>query len=139
MNTSPFSFDHHPELASESPNRYLARSLYSVRRERDRKFGKGLFSDVGWDIALLLFANGPEATVVAKSQISDELGTSENTVDRYVDALEGQGLVKQEAAFSTLELLALRLTDKAISFMEATFAAHEKHFVPLPSDSVDKS
>lgn len=130
--------DKHIPPSNDSENRLTAQSLYAIRRERDRLFGINVFSDTGWDIALLLFANEPEATVVTQSQISDELGASEQTVGRYVQALEQQGLVKKDSAKSTLEKLALRLTDKAISFMEATFSAHQRHFVPLPFDSDDK-
>lgn len=90
-------------------NAERAGDLLRMHDARNKLFGDHLFTPDAWDILLYLHTAGAAQSAQA---IRQELDLYEDTADRWIAALESEGLV--ERAEST----AFMLTDRARKDME---------------------
>ncbi|MDB5692725.1 MAG: MarR family transcriptional regulator [Alphaproteobacteria bacterium] len=87
----------------------MAREVYETRRNRERVFGQGLFSDPSWDILLDLYISRREARKVTISSACIAASAPSTTATRHIAHLVQRGLVLRiphpaDARSSYLEL-----------------------------------
>lgn len=71
----------------------LAERLYEFRRQRERVFADGLFSDPTWDMLLELFIAQGRGRVVAVGDACLASGVPQSTGMRWLGTLGDEGLV----------------------------------------------
>lgn len=99
-----------PEMSAPTLMR-RARDTLANRRRRQDIFGKAMFGEPAWEMLLLLYITepGPRQSI---SRLADESGASRTTALRWIDYLEGQGLICREAHPNDRRVAFVQLTDK---------------------------
>lgn len=69
-------------------------SILLARRGREAVLGSYLFSEPAWDILLELYAAELGARSMSVSDLARAIDTPESTTARWIDELEGRGLVE---------------------------------------------
>ena len=72
-----------------------AQQLFENRRKRIAVFGPQMFAEPAWEMLLILYLSdgGPRHTQTSLTELS---GASRSTGMRWIDFLDGQGLVRRE-------------------------------------------
>lgn len=85
----------HPKALPPSVNRDLefAEKLYEYRRQRERTFPDGLFSDPAWDILLDLFISEGRNRRVSVGDACLASCVPPSTAMRWLTTLEDEGLI----------------------------------------------
>lgn len=87
-----------PTTGFESKNdENLVRNEISCRRERERLFPKGLFSDPAWDIILDLFDFAERGKKASITSVCIAAAVPPTTALRWIKILEDKGLIYREA------------------------------------------
>lgn len=94
-----------------------ARDTLANRRRRQDIFGKAMFGEPAWEMLLLLYITepGPRQSI---SRLADESGASRTTALRWIDYLEGQGLIRREAHPNDRRIAFVQLTQKGRQSIE---------------------
>lgn len=72
-----------------------ARKLFHLRRTRSEMFHAGMFGEPAWDILLALYGFGSDLMTVER--LARLVRASINSTTRWIDYLEGRGLIVREA------------------------------------------
>jgi DNA-binding MarR family transcriptional regulator len=86
-----------------------ARKLFLLRQTRNEIFHAGMFGEPAWDILLVLYGFGSD--LMTGERLARLVCASINSTTRWIDYLEGRGLVVREARRVTI-------TDEACSRLE---------------------
>lgn len=94
-----------------------ARDTLANRRRRQDIFGRAMFGEPAWEMLLLLYITepGPRQSI---SRLADESGASRTTALRWIDYLEGQGLIRREAHPNDRRVAFVQLTEKGRESIE---------------------
>lgn len=105
-----------PEMAASALMR-RARDTLANRRRRQDIFGRAMFGEPAWEMLLLLYITepGPRQSI---SRLADESGASRTTALRWIDYLEGQGLIRREAHPNDRRVAFVQLTEKGRESIE---------------------
>ncbi len=105
-----------------------ARLVFNQRKRRGEFLTKKMLGEPGWDILLVLYISafsGPKQTV---GTLSDRIAKPLTTTIRWVDELEGEGLIVRTRHSLDSRIFLLTLTDKGRQvlndyFMTMSFGA----------------
>lgn len=87
-------------MSDESRRRRAVDFILRTRTDRSEYFSDWLFSDPAWDILLAAYVAGLDEKDVAVSAIAETTNLLISTVDRWITALQKEGLVLRRAASS---------------------------------------
>jgi predicted transcriptional regulator len=94
-----------------------AREILANRKRRHDIFGRAIFGEPAWEMLLLLYVAeaGRRQTI---SRLAELAGASKSTGLRWVDYLEGQGLIRRESHPTDKRAAFVELTDKGKDALE---------------------
>lgn len=73
----------------------VARRLLRARRQRDRRFGDGLFADPAWDMLLDLYVMSQTGGRVSVGSLCAAAGVPQTTALRWIGVLERRDLIER--------------------------------------------
>lgn len=94
-----------------------AKSIVDARRERDRLFGKGLFSEAAWEILLELFIAHHEGRDTAIKTACHASTVPQTTALRYIAHLVERGLAVRRPHPQDSRCTHLRLSERGLATM----------------------
>lgn len=100
----------------------IAENMYSERRMRERFFPKGLFEEPAWDMLLDLYIAEHQNKRVLTTSACIGANAALTTGLRYIDKLEGLGLVERENDLEDGRRTIVRISKHAFSILSAYFA-----------------
>lgn len=94
-----------------------ARRIYAHRQARSRYLPMSFFSDPAWDLLLVLYFEAGERPMTATG-VAQVTNTPETTALRWVETLEGAGLVSSHTHASDRRLRLLSLSSPGRAMMD---------------------
>lgn len=104
--------------------RALATKILSDRRKRLEFFPAALFSEAGWDVLLILFADGPFASRSTES-LASQLDFPPTTMARWIAVLQHEGMIERRPASSPADKEPLGLSLAGRNAVQGYLAATE--------------
>ena len=92
----------------------LARYILEERERRRWHFPRAVFDEIPWEMLLLLFASEPEA--LPKAAMVNALLVAPEVIDRWIDYLEREGLLRKVRELDGAAVL--QLTPHGLSSLE---------------------
>lgn len=105
--------------------RQRVRSFITARRNAQRSFGGGIFSDPAWDMLIQLFDCQLAHRRVSLSALSKLAGVAPATGQRWIKALEDEGHVHKTPDCLDSRRIWISLTAEASAKMEAFFCSFD--------------
>jgi DNA-binding MarR family transcriptional regulator len=116
----PVGPEDHPRLGYRRDEKLRkAKDLLAWRSMRTEVLGSTLLHDPAWELLLHIYAGELANCAVTPPELAAALQTSVASVERWLRALHGEGLVDQSSHSETSS--PVRLTDHGIGGMHALF------------------
>lgn len=100
-----------------------AERLIRNRQLRSNYFHRAMFSEAAWDILLVLYVTESAGTPQTQATLSKGLATPPTTVQRWVDYLEKEHLVRRDPHPTDRRTAVVSLLDKGRKALEDYLAA----------------
>lgn len=126
--TSPEAKEQRPAtVGTEEQGREVllskARRILRNRQLRSEYFNRAMFSEAAWDILLLLYVTDSAGALQTQATLSKGLATPPTTIQRWVDYLEKERLVRRHPHPTDRRTAFVGLTDKGRNALENYLAA----------------
>jgi len=126
--TSPETKEQQPATVdTEEHGRELflskARRIIRNRQLRTEFFNRAMFSEAAWDILLVLYVTDSAGTLQTQATLSKGLATPPTTIQRWVDYLEKERLVRRQPHPTDRRIAFVSLMDKGRNALENYLAA----------------
>lgn len=95
-----------------------AERIISNRQRRSDFFNRAMFSEAAWDILVLLYVTELAGTRQTQATLSKRLATPPTTIQRWVDYLEKEHLVRRDAHPTDRRTAFVSLMDKGRKALE---------------------
>lgn len=115
-------------MPNTNPRARAAHFIIRSRADRKMYFAPQLFSDPAWDMLLSLYAAALEQKALTVSRLSEAAGVGLSTVQRWLRALEGQGMIVRATAGDSDE--------EVIGLSEKGWLAADSYFENLSSGMI---
>ena len=128
--TKPFSANGHIAKPSEEDEiRWLAvaRRMYLERRQREKFLPAGLFGEPAWDILIDLYVATKENVKISTTSACIGSSVPPTTGLRWLQVLEGHGLIERECDIHDQRRTFVKLTDSGCAAMSKFFYLNSQH------------
>lgn len=102
-----------PGLNEECRRAEIAERILRARRLGREYFSKALFADIGWEALLDLYIREAAGTASSVADLQDLSATPISVLNRWLNLLEAEGLIRRAGFRSDVGRELIELTDKA--------------------------
>ena len=109
------------EVSSADSRQCFATKIYESRRIRHRFIRENIFAEPAWDILLLMYGAHQGSQPLSVSAVCHSTGVAFTTGLRWLERLEGVGLIERRSHPTDGRVMWVSLTDKATAKLDDYF------------------